>query len=131
MAANLKILETRAKIIRAIRTFFVQQDFLEVETPVLVPSPGMEPHLEPFETLFIPEGSNRSDCPDNSMQPDNSIQLYLPTSPEFYMKRLLCQGCNRIFQICRAFRNGETGYLHQPEFTMLEWYRTNENYEKI
>jgi elongation factor P--(R)-beta-lysine ligase len=113
------MIEKRGQIIRAIRSFFENQDFLEVETPYLVASPGMEAHLNAFRTVFIPEMGG---CPAN---------LYLPTSPEFHMKRLLSMGFKRIYQIARAFRNGETGQLHNPEFTLLEWYRTDTGYETI
>ncbi|MBN1297237.1 EF-P lysine aminoacylase GenX [bacterium] len=119
MAANLDTLRHRARIVAAIRHFFASRDFLEVETPYLVSSPGMEPHLNAFRTDFISE--NRQD----------RILRYLPTSPEFHMKRLLCQGADRIFQLARSFRNGEIGDLHQPEFCMLEWYRAHADYLAI
>ena len=121
MAALPETLEKRARIIQTIRAFFVGNGFLEVETPSLVVSPGMEPNLDAFETSFIPECSARKPV----------TSLYLPTSPEFHMKRLLCQGFSNIFQIARAFRNGETGNLHQPEFAILEWYRAGDSYESI
>lgn len=121
MTATAATLAKRALIIQAIRAFFIENGFLEVETPLLVDSPGMEPHLEAFVTTFVPEFSCRKP----------SKVLYLPTSPEFHMKRLLCRGFNKIFQITRAFRNGETGQLHQPEFSMLEWYRADDSYESI
>jgi lysyl-tRNA synthetase class 2 len=86
--------------------------YLEVETPCLVPSPGMELHLTAFETHFVPEtevGQPRS--------------LYLHTSPEYAMKRLLAEGSGPVFQLCKVFRNGEVSRTHNPEFTMLEFYR--------
>lgn len=104
---------------RSIRRYFDSRGFIEVETPYLVASPGMEPHLEAFKTVFNPAGD----------QPD--FDLYLPTSPEFHMKRLLAEGLENIYQIARAFRNGETGKLHNPEFTILEWYRAYSGYEQI
>ncbi len=119
MAATPDTLRKRATILRCIRRFFHDHDFLEVETPYLVSSPGMEPYLEAFQTVFTPEIGQKV------------IPLFLPTSPEFHMKRLLCLGCNRIFQIARAFRNGETGDTHNPEFTILEWYRSHAGYTKI
>jgi elongation factor P--(R)-beta-lysine ligase len=121
MAASLHTLKQRALIIQAIRRFFVSNGFLEVETPSLVPSPGMEPHLNAFKTVYYPEFSSL--C--------RPQQLYLPTSPEFHMKRMLAKGCRKIFQVCRAFRNGEQSNMHQPEFTILEWYRTNAGYFDI
>lgn len=121
MAASLETLKHRARIIQSIRSFFIDNGFLEVETPCLVKSPGMEPHLDAFETMFVPEFSQRA----------SQQKLYLPTSPEFHMKRLLGRGCGKIFQITRAFRNGEIGHHHQPEFAILEWYRSDESYESI
>jgi elongation factor P--(R)-beta-lysine ligase len=121
MTASIDTLRQRAAIIQTIRRFFIENGFLEVDTPALVSSPGMEPYLNAFETAFHPEFTARSP----------SRTLYLPTSPEFHMKRLLSRGSGDIFQICRAFRNGETGQLHQPEFTMLEWYRAGKTYSCI
>lgn len=121
MTASIETLRKRAEIIQTIRRFFIENGFLEVETPALVSSPGMEPYLNAFETEFHPEFTARS--------PRRT--LYLPTSPEFHMKRLLSRGSGDIFQICRVFRNGETGHLHQPEFTMIEWYRTGQPYSRI
>jgi lysyl-tRNA synthetase class 2 len=93
--------------------------FEEVETPSLVPAPGMEPHLHAFETAFVPErgGAGRP--------------LYLHTSPEYAMKRLLAAGFPRIFQLARVFRNGEVSRSHNPEFTMLELYRAGTDYAGI
>jgi elongation factor P--(R)-beta-lysine ligase len=100
-----KRLEARAKVLAAARSFFDARGYLEVETPVLVPSPGLDVHLEAFET-------------------DGPAQTrFLSTSPEYQMKRLLAGGHERIFQITRAFRKGELGVRHNPEFTMLEFYR--------
>lgn len=121
MTASIETLRQRAAIIQAIREFFIENGFLEVETPTLAPSPGMDPYLNAFETVYHPEFTS----------PTSTQTLYLPTSPEFHMKRLIGRGCGNIFQICRSFRNGETGSLHQPEFTMIEWYRSGEPYTKI
>lgn len=114
----------RTKIIQKIREFFVERGFLDVETPSLVKFPGMEPYLDIFKTQFIglpgPEGEVQRD------------DLYLITSPEYAMKKLLAGGCEKIFQICRAFRNKETnGNLHNPEFTMIEWYRAYADYTDV
>jgi len=103
---NLKI---RARIIHSIRTFFEERGFLEVETPLRIPANAPEEHIEPFR----------------------SGELYLHTSPELCMKRLLCRGHDRIFQICRCWRNDERGSQHIPEFTMLEWYRSDSDYEAL
>jgi lysyl-tRNA synthetase class 2 len=106
-------LRQRAKIIAGIRRFFDHRDFLEIETPTLVAQPGMEPHLEAFATSF-------ENCP-----------LYLHTSPEYAMKRLLSAGFERIYQICKAFRHEPSGRMHHPEFTILEWYRAYADYTHI
>jgi elongation factor P--(R)-beta-lysine ligase len=104
----------RAAVLREIRTFFHQRDYTEVETPLLIRSPGMEPHLRAFET--------RSEL---------GRQLYLPTSPEYAMKRLLSEGLERIYQICKSFRDEAEAPFHNPEFTMLEWYRAYADYRQI
>jgi lysyl-tRNA synthetase class 2 len=104
-------LATRARINAAVRTFFAERDFAEIETPCLQVSPGLEPHLKAFATsLDDPWGGP-------------AATLYLHTSPEFTMKKLLVAGMERIFQMARVFRNGERSGTHSPEFTMLEWYR--------
>lgn len=96
-----------------IRSFFKEKRFLDVKTPVLVSCPGTEPSLEVFETEF------KSD----SKMPSKSRTYYLPTSPELNLKKLLAEGAERIFEIAPVFRNGEETKIHEPEFTMLEWYR--------
>lgn len=111
------ILRTRARVLSLVRRFFENAGFLEVETPVLVPSPGMEPHLDAFETLYSENGHAR--------------RYYLPTSPEYAMKRLLSSGYERIFQICKSFRQDAPGPMHSPEFTLLEWYRAYADYTTI
>ncbi len=108
----------RGRIIQGIRRFFLEKGFVEIETPALVPSPGMEPHLAALEVLVAgPEGDRR--------------KMYLHTSPEYYMKKLLARGWEKIFQISHVFRDGEFGDTHQVEFSMLEWYRTNADYREI
>jgi elongation factor P--(R)-beta-lysine ligase len=117
-AARLPILEARARIVAAIRHFFAARDFLEVDTPALQVSPGLEPHLMAFSTeLVTPEGGRRT--------------LHLHTSPEFAMKKLLVAGLPRIFQLAHVFRNGERARTHHPEFTMLEWYRAGAAYRDL
>ncbi len=112
-------LARRGAILAAARAFFRARRFTEVETPVLQLSPGLEPHLKPFATMLAdPLGG-----PDRAM--------YLHTSPEFAMKKLLAAGIARPYQLARVFRNEERSALHHPEFTMLEWYRANEGYEAI
>lgn len=96
----------RAIMIRAVRQFFEQQDYLEVETPVRIPAPAPEAHIEAV--------------------PCN--EWYLHTSPELCMKRLLAAGFPRLFQICKCFRQNERGARHLPEMTLLEWYRAGSDY---
>ncbi|MBM4331493.1 MAG: EF-P lysine aminoacylase GenX [Deltaproteobacteria bacterium] len=108
----------RWKIIQGIRQFFLEKEFVEIETPALVSSPGMEPHLSALEMYCTRPDGRR-------------VKKYLHTSPEYCMKKLLGCGWEKIFQICRVFRDGEIGDTHQIEFTMLEWYRANADYLKI
>ncbi len=100
-----------------IRTFFISHGFMEAQTPTLVPSPGTEPYLDVFTTELV-YGKNRK-------------TFFLPTSPEFHLKKLLAQGHTRIFEIKNCFRNGELGEHHQPEFQMLEWYRAYSGLDAI
>lgn len=109
--APIKNLLTRAKIIAEIRRFFTDRGLLEVETPVLSEFGVTDVHLSTFKTEFIAPFHQQSK------------PLWLITSPEYHMKRLLAAGSGAIFQICRVFRNEEAGPRHNPEFTMLEWYR--------
>lgn len=104
------VLEARARMNRAVRAFFDARSLLEVETPIAVPSPGLEPHLEPFATEEVGPDRTRT-------------TLYLHTSPEYAMKRLLGRGIGSVYQLARVFRNGERSATHAPEFTLLEWYR--------
>ena len=110
----------REIVIDAIRFFFKQKGFHEVETPLLVKAPGMEPYLEVFETELVGHDQMRQ-------------RAFLTTSPEYAMKKLLVAGLPKIFQICKSFRNGEDlrSTAHNPEFTILEWYRANANYFAI
>ena len=108
----------RGRITAALRSFFETLDFIEVETAILQVSPGNETHLHAFKTSII--GTDANPTP-----------LYLHTSPEFAMKKLLAAGEKRIFTLARVFRNRERGALHAPEFTMLEWYRAHEDYEAL
>ncbi len=111
-------LMARARITRAVRDWFAQQGFVEVETPVLQVSPGNEAHLHAFATdLVTPAGAH--------------APLYLRTSPEFAAKKLLTAGEPRLFELARVFRNRERGMAHHPEFTMLEWYRAGAPYTRL
>ena len=109
---GLSMLRCRAKLFADIREFFAERQVLEVETPLLSQATVTDPHLHSFKTEY---------CLDNTEQ---SQTLYLQTSPEFAMKRLLATGSGPIYQISKAFRNqGESGRYHNPEFSLLEWYR--------
>jgi lysyl-tRNA synthetase class 2 len=112
------LLHKRGRLKAAIRAHFEGQGFTEVECGALVVSPGNETHLHAFEArLTGPDGVGRA--------------LYLHTSPEFAAKKLLAAGEKRIFDFARVFRNRERGRLHAPEFTMLEWYRADEDYQAV
>ena len=102
-------LHLRARLIDAIRRFFINYNFLEVDTPLRIPAPAPEEHIE-----ALPSGN-----------------WFLQTSPEICMKRLLAAGYPRIFQISKCFRTGERGKLHLPEFTMLEWYAAGFDYQQL
>ena len=117
-AARRPFLAARGRITAAVRSWFADQGFTEVETSALQVSPGNETHLHAFASELIGPAGER--------QP-----LYLRTSPEFACKKLLAAGETRIFELARVFRNRERGALHHPEFTMLEWYRSNEPYERL
>ena len=112
-------IQARARLAAAVRAFLGSRGYQEVETPCLVPAPGMEPHLDAFEAPFVPEGGG-------APRP-----LWLHTSPEYAMKRLLADGYQRVFQLTRVFRNGEVSATHNPEFTMLELYRAGTDYRGI
>ena len=107
--ASTKLLQLRAELNRAIREFFYQRQVLEVETPLLCQAPVTDPNIEPIQA----QGR------------------YLHTSPEYAMKRLLCADSGDIFQIAKVFRCGEAGQRHNPEFSMLEWYRVGWNHWQL
>ncbi|MEJ2201341.1 MAG: EF-P lysine aminoacylase EpmA [Desulfuromonadaceae bacterium] len=109
LARKRVILEKRARIVQTIRAFFIEQDFLEIETPPRLPGNAPEQHID-----AVVSGNG-----------------FLQTSPELCMKRLLAAGYPRLFQICRCWREGERGCRHLPEYTMLEWYRTDCDYHTL
>jgi len=115
--ANMQLLKQRASIIQQIRSFFIERQLLEVETPALSQAGVTDQHLFCFKTHFI--GPEISEKQVGAL----GVPLYLQTSPEFHMKRLLSAGSGSIFQIAKAFRNEESGRYHNPEFTLLEWYQ--------
>lgn len=109
--ASIAQLKQRAATIASIRDFFARREVLEVDTPAMSQATVTDIHLHTFQTQFVGPGYAKGQT------------LYLMTSPEFHMKRLLSAGSGPIYQICKSFRNEESGRFHNPEFTMLEWYR--------
>ncbi len=109
------LLEARSRLLQEIRLFFLTRSFLEVDTPLLVQNPGSDVHLDAF-AVASHNGAHAG---------------HLITSPEYQMKRLLCAGSGPIFQLGKCFRSGELGRMHEPEFTMLEWYRPNAGWNDV
>jgi lysyl-tRNA synthetase class 2 len=119
-SASLDLLRLRARLLAAVRRFFDTRGYWEVDTPLLSRERVVDPHLEPFAALPEPGApGGQSTAP---------IARYLHTSPEFGMKRLLAAGAEAIYQIAHVFRAGELGRLHNPEFTMVEWYRVGQTH---
>jgi elongation factor P--(R)-beta-lysine ligase len=112
-------LEKRVRIVSAVREFFAAQDFVEVDTPALQVSPGLEPHLQAFVTDLHDPRDGRT------------LQRYLHTSPEFAMKKLLAAGMPLIWQLAHVFRDGERSATHHPEFSMLEWCRAGAGWRDL
>ena len=117
--ASLDLLRRRARLLARVRAFFADRLVMEVETPVLAAAGVTDPHLENLQTVFAMAGETPG------------RPLYLQTSPEYAMKRLLAAGSGPIYQIGKVFRDGETGRLHNPEFTLVEWYRPGFGYHDI
>jgi lysyl-tRNA synthetase class 2 len=109
LARRKKALQQRARILQGIRQFFIERGYLEVETPHRIPTPAPESHID-----AVP-----------------SITWFLHTSPELCMKRMMAVGYEKVFQICRCWRERERGSLHLPEFTLLEWYRAGGDYRSL
>ena len=117
--ASIEQLKSRAKVIQTIRQFFANRDVLEVDTPAMSHATVTDIHLHTFQTEFVGPGYA------------DGRKLYFMTSPEFHMKRLLAAGSGCIYQICKSFRNEENGRYHNPEFTMLEWYRVGFDHHQL
>jgi lysyl-tRNA synthetase class 2 len=116
--ASIPILKQRSRLLRGMRDFFDQAGFFEVETPLLSQDIVVDAWLEPFVADWLPLGTDWS----HHREP-----RFLQTSPEFAMKRLIAAGADAIYQLGKVFRNGEVGRMHNPEFTMLEWYRRGDD----
>lgn len=117
--ATIEQLKQRADIVQTIRQFFAQRNVMEVDTPAMSHATVTDIHLHTFQTEFVGPGYA------------NGRKLYFMTSPEFHMKRLLAAGSGCIYQICKSFRNEENGRYHNPEFTMLEWYRVGFDHHQL
>ncbi|MBN2577603.1 MAG: EF-P lysine aminoacylase GenX [Pirellulales bacterium] len=145
--ASWENLALRAELLRKVRAFFDGRGFLEVETPILSADTVVDRHLDPFVLSPLPanlrsvpgEGpgvrAEQGSCtpqpltasPHPNPLPKGEGTLFLQTSPEFAMKRLLAAGGSAIYQVAKVFRQGEFGPLHNPEFTMVEWYRVGDS----
>lgn len=118
-SATISMLKKRADVLTQIRHFFALRSVLEVDTPAMSHATVTDVHLHTFQTSFVGPGYSDGQA------------LYLMTSPEFHMKRLLAAGSGCIYQINKAFRNEENGRYHNPEFTMLEWYRVGFDHHQL
>jgi lysyl-tRNA synthetase class 2 len=114
-SASPDTLVIRARLLQRIRAFFQAREVLEVETPLLSRAAVTDPHIQ----SFVVQG------------PQRGVPRYLHTSPEFAMKRLLAAGSGSIYQVCKVFRQGEAGHQHNPEFSMLEWYRLGFDHHQL
>lgn len=112
-SATWENLRLRSRLLRRLRHFFHERGFWEVETPLLSADTVIDRHLDPLRVTFF----------DDPKRPECGRTMWLQTSPEFAMKRLMAAGADAIYQVTRAFRAGERGGLHNPEFTIVEWYR--------
>ena len=117
--ANLKAMKLRAELYALIRRFFAERNVLEVETPILSQAGNTDPNIESFQLQFVGPKSG------------GAGQRWLRTSPEYPLKRLLSAGVGDCYELGRVFRNGEAGRRHNPEFTMLEWYRVGQTHHQL
>jgi lysyl-tRNA synthetase class 2 len=117
--ASWDMLRRRATLLRALRAFFDNRGFVEVETPLLSSEVLVERHLDPFSTVLFAD----------PREPARGRRMWLQTSPEAAMKRLMAAGGEAIYQVTRSFRGAESGRLHNPEFTIVEWYRRGDAME--
>lgn len=132
IAARHERLRRRAEMLARLRQFFAERGFVEVETPLLDDEIIPELHIEPFAVgdrpLFLPEEvSPTQDVPQEKGTVPFSVPQWLQASPELHMKRLLAEGLPAIYQVTRSFRRGERGAIHNPEFTIVEWYRAGDD----
>lgn len=118
-SASLAVLRARAAIMARVRQFFAERNVLEVETPLLAQASVTDPHIISIPAAYRALGAAKEQV------------VYLQTSPEYAMKRLLAAGAGDIYQITKAFRQGEVGPLHNPEFTLLEWYRLGFDHHQL
>ena len=120
LARRRPYLDARRAATKAVRAYFQAEGFVEVETPAIQLSPGIERHIQPFATRLR-----------EPLTPSETVPRYLHTSPELSMKKLVAGGMNKIVQMCHVWRDGERSPLHHPEFTMLEWYRAGSDYDAV
>ena len=121
LARRRPFLDVRRAATKTVRAYFQAEGFIEVETPAVQVSPGVERHIRPFATTLREPGGEEG----------SAVPRYLHTSPEFAMKKLMAGGMVKIVQLCRVWRDGERSPLHHPEFTMLEWYRAGADYTAL
>ncbi|WP_455218317.1 EF-P lysine aminoacylase EpmA [Kaarinaea lacus] len=119
-SAPLETIQVRAKLLARLRSYFATAGVLEVDTPIMVSGTIPDPHIPSFSVN-----------PNLASTRPGTLGPYLGSSPEFAMKRLLAAGSGSIYQVCKAFRQGEQGRFHNPEFTLVEWYRTGFDHHRL